>query len=513
MSAERTTGGGGSGGAGTAVLALALALLIALRLMPDLDDPMRTTPSTAPAEAAMENYAAALQPEAQGDLDMLGDIPRYRIDARFDAKSHTLTGVVQLVYTSHTAAPLFELAFDIHPAGDAAAARGEMLVGSVTRDDEQLATTTLDNGLLRVSLDPPLAPGQATLLVITFLARPGSDLQSAGMARAQSPTVFTAWYPRVAEEDPQAPEQGAAVVFGFHDVTLSAAPGEVVIAGGVEVTHQESAQQSVRRFVSGPARGLGLAVGPGYHHLQTRVAGVTLHYHALADPPGGRSAQEMLDAGARAFAWYAEHLGAYPYAELHLVEAEGGSTLFADSGGTSVVLVDRSWRTLADDLALEGGIATLMADQWWSGVTNAGAGQEAWLSGALSGYATVLFREQMEGAQAGARWLEQLLRAAEPSAQSDTWLRWGSTDSAQLEAQREGLLFLDELRQELGPEDMITLLSDYATRHRYRVGNLDDLLMHAEDLAGRTLENPLRSAPAPVSGPTPDGELPPDTPD
>ncbi|MHB0858134.1 MAG: gluzincin family metallopeptidase [Anaerolineae bacterium] len=508
MKAERTAGGRAGCGRGVAAVVLVLALLMGLRLLPELTGQDRAVLSSVPLDTILTGHSSALAPDAQSELDMLGDVPRYRVDARVDVEERTITGVLELTYTNRANALLWDLMLDARLAGDALAGQGRLMIGSVTRGEEEYEVEWVaDGSVMRIPLDRALVPGEAITLVITFSA------QSAGSRAQGSPVlnaphlIFTSWYPRVVGHNPQAteslPARAKSVETGLHDITLTMPPGFDVISTGAEVSRREEPHQIVRRLVGGPSRGFGVAIGRTHQPLETRVADVTLRYHALEDPAGGRAAQVVLDESARFLAWFAEQFGAYPFVDLNLIEVDDISTPPLGSSCASFALVNRAWRASASDTALRQHLHLLIADQWWSGILGTGTEQDAWLSTALAAYTTVLYEEQVSGVEAGADRLARLLHDSEE--QTSNWLARQAEARAARQAEMRGLLFLDALRDEMGDEAFAALLSAYAVRYRYREPTLEDFVALAEVIAGRELDELVQQWLGPLTGRTSSG--------
>ena len=149
----------------------------------------------------------AIETETADALD--DTLPRYDIDATFAAATATdlatLTGTVALDYVNATGGDLAELNVRLYPNNLQYGAGGMTLDGLTIDGEVAEGTLAVDDTLLTVPLDAPLADGAALDLVVAFETTvPTDPAQGYGMFK-YDPTLdvysLAHWFPMLAGID------------------------------------------------------------------------------------------------------------------------------------------------------------------------------------------------------------------------------------------------------------------------------------------------------------------------
>ncbi len=207
------------------------------------------------------------------------------------------------------------------------------------------------------------------------------------------------------------------------------------------------------------------------------------------DPAAAERSLAIATAALRAFN---QRFGAYPYAELEVIQA--ALTQFYGMEYPGVVLIEQSLYR-RDDRLLETTIAHEISHQWWYGLVGNDAQGEAWLDEGLASYSQILYYEMIgvpEQARAeldAFRAVYRRLRerggdaplATPPSGLSDG--RYVPVVYA------KGALFFHALRQRIGEEAFNAFLQGYVAAASYREIAGPDLLRAAEQACACELDD------------------------
>lgn len=400
---------------------------------------------------------SSLRPAGLSELEShaapLGQLPLSEVEASLEPDTGKLDGHLRLIFTNREAAQIETLALRLAP--NSGASKRQNPLGADELSIDGLAVHSRTHGtLLEIDLPRPLAPGSTLVLSLAFhgkLARmrltddatsgpaemlaqltPGLAGTPASARKGDAPAVngtFAAgsvgavlfdWYPILAsrsggawDESEPGPGPGAARLradVGSAIVSLSVPRGTKVLGAGVALGQHGSGKGEVAAFALAGLRGaLGLvALEPTTAVAQLsdeihvepdpKSATIRLHIASLHGPQGARA---LLSCARAALTDLSVRWGAYPWADLSLVEmplakvqsgahATGLSLLARGLGGGVVnPLADQSQQTAADALPEAPGLFTFnchreVARQWFRAVVGSDPRSVPWLNEALT---------------------------------------------------------------------------------------------------------------------------------
>jgi aminopeptidase N len=241
-----------------------------------------------------------------------------------------------------------------------------------------------------------------------------------------------------------------------------------------------------------------IVIDDDFDSASQNVAGTTVtSYYYPEQATGGRL---MLEYAARALATYNDLFGAYPYAELDLVEAP-----IAGFGieYPLLIIMDASYYEDPTVLAeqgfpegyVEAVVAHEVAHQWWYGLVGNNHYAHAYLDEALANYSTIVYTDRRYGAAEAERALDlqdRIAYAYQYAISGDQVVDQPSDAFPDAGAYfttvySKGSLGFAALRAEIGDDAFFAGLRDYAARERFAVATPADLRAAFERASGQEL--------------------------
>lgn len=456
------------------------------------------TPTPAPvfSESALpsqildvQTQAAALLPDFRSDLDKAGEWNRYTIGATIDPSKQTFTGRLQLEYTNRDSTALDRLYFRLFPNLSDFAGRLDIHAASVNGATVPIVYESR-RYLLRVDLPQPLAPGDATTVMLDFTTKTPENAgrQYYGAFNLQNSVLALAsGYPIVAMVrdgtwDIVQPDVRGDLVnseTALYDVTLTAPVDWKLATTGVVIDGRLDAGKQTVRIVSGPQRDF-LITANRLAVVSGDADGTKVNsYYRQGEEAGGQAA---LRAAINSIQVFNRRFGPYPLAEFDIVPVDAGTFLGVEYPGMTLI-EQRLYRN--NPTGLEITVAHEVAHQWWYSTIGNNVQTEAWLDEALASYSQVVYVEEIYGADAANGQLDDFrstyrgVRAAGrdgPVAQPNARFR-GSYFAL---VYAKGALFFQALREQIGDQAFDAFLHDYYGTHRYGIVTRAELLGSAE---------------------------------
>ncbi len=427
---------------------------------------------------------------------------RYTMHIQLDPNGPRLSGEITVQLTNRTEVEFDTIWFHLYPNHPDFG--GRLDVTSAQIDGIPVSSRTLHGDTL-IGLSAPhiIAPGAQAIVTMTFTARtPRNASQRTFGAYNMEAGVWSiaSFYPILARYIPGLGWDTRPIVsrgdftvsaIALYDVTVEAPTDWQLVTSGSQHEHRTTADgHQLARFVSGPQREFYLAALQGLRQVSVNVDGTqVISYVQSNDPTAGERSVAIAATALHAFN---QRFGAYPYAELEVIQA--ALTQFYGMEYPGVVLIEQSLYQRNDRL-LETTIAHEISHQWWYGLVGNDAQGEAWLDEGLASYSQILYYEMIDvPAQAQAeleafRAVYRRLRerggdaplATPPSALSNG--RYVPVVYA------KGALFFHALRQHIGEDAFNEFLQRYVTTASYREIAGPDLLYAAEQACVCTLTN------------------------
>ncbi len=475
---------------------------------PETDTPPAPT---APPVGSLESLQAvsqkqAMLPEAQADLEELGNLARYFITIEIDYTALSFHARSQLVYTNTENVSLDSLYFRLLPNGGKSYGNGSLAVGGVTQDGQPVETVlSLHDSVLEVKLAGPLNPGERTQIGMDFSGvAPGGNGQTGyGIySFTRGVLALAGWYPQLAVYDDQgwSLEPVSSIgdsMFGdmaFFTVDVTTNRGLAVAATGVEVDHQESGAGEQLRFASGPAREFFIVVGDHFSVESRTVDGTRVNSYSL---PGDNAAGKMvLGYAVDSIKHYNELFGRYPYKELDVVEAP--MTYAAGVEFPGIVLITESLYQTMRQPFFTYVVAHEVGHQWWYNLVGNDVFDDPWLDEGLTTYTGALYWEAVRGSRAYQQSIDsfqadfdRVLQNGQDQPVTESLAYFEALDAAGIYGTvvyEKGALFFHYLRQEIGRTAFFKAIRAYFQEHEYGIATPEDLLDAFEKAAGRQLD-------------------------
>ncbi|EFO79106.1 Peptidase M1 membrane alanine aminopeptidase [Oscillochloris trichoides DG-6] len=460
-----------------------------------------TPPPKPDLDPAVATQAAALIPDAVGDLEAAEAWDRYQIIAALNPDNLSISGTVTLDLRNRTGVALDRLYFHLYPNHPDFG--GRLNVTSATVNGNPVASEVqYSDTLLALKLESPLAPEASAQVILGFRAQTpraasrktfGAFNYEAGVwSMANFYPILARYFPDSGWDTRPIVSRGDFTVssVALYDVTIDAPQGWRLIGSGVSISNTEVNESIQRqRFVSGPQREFYFAALQGLHAAETVVDGTRIvSYFQPGMAEAGQKSLEIAEQSLRAFN---NRYGPYPLAELEVIQS--ALTQFYGMEYPGVVLIEQSlYKRPSDDFEVT--IAHEIAHQWWYSQVGNDAQGEAWLDEGLASYAQVIYYEEIGQPDAVEEELQYFrstfhnARAAGRDAPLDT-------PASELGGGRyyplnyaKAPLFFHALRRQIGDAGFTQFLQNYYAAYRYQDVTGEDLLHIAEQTCGCELD-------------------------
>jgi hypothetical protein len=460
--------------------------------------PATSTPTVAPPpgfDPAL--YWPAMRPEFAADAADLSGAPRYSITLAVDLDAQQATGREQVHYTNTDAAPLSEIYFRLFPS--APGFGGAMTVTRVMVGDQPVAIQ-LDQHGTALKVPVTLAPGASTDLTLDF-----------GLGIPREPTVGYAmfgiiggmttlpnFYPVIPARDETgwhveiAPEYGDETFTptALYDVRITAKADQIVVTSGT----CQSPGAGEWHCVSGPMRDFMVAMSADYRVVTQTVDGATVRsFYMPGDESGG---QRALQVASDALRIYSRRFGAYPFAELDVVET--GTRAGGIEYPGLVVIASSLYGQSGEGSYFDFVVAHEVAHQWWYSLVGNDQVNHPWLDESLTGYSTILYYEDTFGKAVADQLLKQMFEDAyqrlvrdRRDQKVDQPVSAFTRDDYGTVVYHKGPLFFQALRQTVGDEKFNAFLKAYFRQNRYGIATSERMLNAAESVADRAIVRSL----------------------
>ncbi len=338
---------------------------------------------------------------------------------------------------------------------------------------------------LHIPLPFAVGSGQEVQAVVTYSGIPATGLRLIQNIHGER-TIFSENWPNRARQwlpmidHPSDKATGELVVTApahYQVVANGLLVEEVDLAGGVRRTHwKQSVPIASWLYALGVAR---FAV----HHYDV-VRGIP--QQAWVFPQDREQGYEIFElTGRKAFEFFSDAVGPYPYEKLAHVQAAGLG------GGT-----EHASAIFYGEKGVASGRAPVVhevAHQWWGNAVTEKDWDDVWLSEGFATYFTHLYTEQFNGRDAFVRNLRadiQTIIAAQNAAPDQPIIHRNLSDMTQvlnrLVYQKAGWV-LHMLRGTIGTETFWTGIRDYYRRYRNQNASTDDFRQVMERAAGTSL--------------------------
>jgi hypothetical protein len=456
------------------------------------DRPTAIAPTYAPMPAFDPAlYRPAMRAEFAADVDSLAGAPRYSIQVTVDLNALALIGREQVRYTNTDAAALNEVYLRLFPSAPGFGAA--MTVTNVLVNGQPVTPQLEQQGTaLRVPVS--LAAGASAELALDFFVSIPRDpaVGYAMFGLEDGVAALPNFYPVIPVRDASGWHIEVAPAYGdetfnptaLYDVTITAPPGQTVVTSG----SCEKTPGNSLHCVSGPMRDFMLALGADYATVSQTVDGVTVRSFFISkDANGGKRAAQVAADAVRV---YARRFGAYPFAELDVIETA------TRAGGIEypglVVIAESLYTQASEGSYFDFVVAHEVAHQWWYSLVGDDQVNHPWLDEALAQYSTILYYEDTAGKPVADRVLKDifetpyanLVRDRRDQKVDQPVAAFTESDYSAV-VYRKGPLFFKALREAIGDDRFNAFLKMYFNQNRYGIATPERLLAAAESVADK----------------------------
>jgi aminopeptidase N len=463
----------------------------------------------------LAEQAAALRADQRDLLDQHAAWDRYDLTLALNPADLTTTGRLKLDFTNRSADTLTRIYFHLYPNHPDFGGRLDVTGAQINGIGAASGTEQRDT-LFYLVLNEPLPPGAQAVVELTFRSRTPRNASSRTFgAHNFEAGVWTMAniYPVLAR---YLPEQGwdrrpiesrgdfSVTSVALYRATIDLPVGWTLVTSGSQVAvEQVNAQIRRETIAGGPLREFYLAALQGLDQASAEVDGTRIvTYFQPRHAAAGRRSLEVAEAALRIFN---ARYGAYPYAEMELIEAALTQFLGMEYAGAMLIeqnLYANNGRGLTTTVVHE------IAHQWWYGLVGNDAQSEPWLDEGMATYAQVLYFEglgRQSDAEAELATYRTIYRQARTRGQDaplgtpPSGLRGNYFPITYAKAG----LFFHALRARIGEEAFTQFLRDHYADHRFADITGEDLRTSAETACSCDLGNfyrdwVLTAAPVPI---------------
>ncbi len=470
--------------------------------------PRPTTTDSPSLDSQLAPYASAMRPAFVDDLSAIGPVSRYRIEVAVDPERATLSGQETVHYVNTAAVSQDAVYLRLFP--NLPGYGGEMSVSNLqVRDAAVTGSLEVQETALRVPLTEPLLPGEETVITLDFdVTVPITVGEGYGQfVYLQDVMALANFFPLIPAFDEEncarfgncaagwnveyAVPYGDAVYSdtALFEILVTAPTGWTVVASGSTVSQKAAPQDMATwRVVSGPMRDVNVVLSPRFELATQRVGDVVVNsYYLPEDAPGGK---RVLRWAADALAFFEQHFGPYPFAELDVVATPtvAGGIEYPGLIAMPIRRYDQEeggrfqWSTIHE-----------VGHQWWYSLVGNDQQDEPWLDEALVQYSTALYYELAIGWDGAVKEVfeasyQQIAGTDEDDLISRPVAAYADSNYGSV-VYMKGPLFFHALRQEVGDDAFWAILQTYFDAYRYKTASGADFRALAEEVSRQDLSD------------------------
>ncbi len=460
----------------------------------------------------------------------------YEIQARLDTNEHKLYGTERILFTSKAEKPLTELYLHLWPnrfAEGSVQARemgahsfdrlfpngpdyGYLFIQELKLDGKE-THYSIDDTILKITLETPIAPDQTVEIAIRFIVKVPNALERLG--HDQGNYYISWWYPKMSVYDRKGWHPDVAHAFGasepyedfaHYSVELTV-PGELVV-GATGQLYRETVNNDGTKtltYIAENVHDFAWVADARYQSetVQWEDVTITSLYFPEDAAAGKRAAHYAKDA----LEYFSKRFGRYPYPNFTVAEIRGLG--FAMEYPQLIQQSYMLYRIPELFTVLDSVTAHETAHQWFYGLFMNNQLEETWLDEGFATFAQVSYIEHKYGKTAnsfntlwlkahGLSFLTEILKeSTERAGLLSTYTRVARENrEAPLATPlhtvplgktvlpyQKGALTLFALENLVGTETFDQIMQEYYRRYRYEKVTSEDFIKTAEDASGRNL--------------------------
>ena len=507
------------------------------------------TPSAGAAMAASRSDATA-KPSANenGKATLSTRVVAYKIDAKLDPNTHTITATETLTYHNLTGQPQQEFPFHMYlnafqPQSTYMAEQrldspeyewnpkhmGSIRISSIEATDMETQTRSagpktadISSTMRFIQPDDSNSADQTVMQVkLPWAIPPGTDVEFKIAFQDQMPEVVARtgylrdfymvgqWFPKVgvwwknAWNCHQFHENTEFFAdFGTFDVNVTLPQNEVVGAGGDLLSEKNNSDGTkTLTFHSEDVHDFSWTASPSYTRVEDSWTGSagTVQIHALISPGHMGTAQRYIDCVKGTLQKFDEWYGPYPYDRITLIDPPHGGGRAGGMEYPTLITLDTSWLAPKSVLLPELVTEHEFGHQYWYGMVATNEFEEAWLDEGINSYTEVKVLDALYGADKDVLNLpygtlgERDLQRASYDGLADTdpmtrfawkFLNGNAYGGITYGKTATVLLTLEKI---IGEDTMRKALRTYFMRYRFTHPTGEDFLKTIEEVSGQNL--------------------------
>jgi len=315
--------------------------------------------------------------------------PVYQIKAQLDPEKRVITGHLVLAYQNPYFYPLYDLLFNL-PSNGWPGSENTLTIESLALNNKP-APFKFKGSRLEVSLPRPLASGETLKVEISFTTHLPGRPDRLGVW--EDTFMVSGWYPILSPREKGA-WRGMAegIAWGdpyfsdsaYYNVELELPCFLTVMASARTTGSQQKGNWVLWTFTSeNPIREFAFVLAPGWEKASAQVD-QTLLTMAFRE----RVLSSALDIAVRAFTFFKDYWGPYPYSYLNLVEVPLRDFYGMEYPGLILLSTYRGYTPPV--------IIHEVAHQWWYNLVGNDSLRAPWIDEGLAEYSTLLYYRTYE---------------------------------------------------------------------------------------------------------------------
>ncbi|MCG0277924.1 MAG: hypothetical protein L5656_05275 [Thermanaeromonas sp.] len=315
--------------------------------------------------------------------------PVYQINAQLDPEKRVIKGHLTLAYQNPYFYPLYDLLFNL-PSNGWPGGENSLTIQEVTLNNEP-ASFRIKGSRLEVSLRQALTSGETLKAEISFTTYLPERPDRLGVW--EDIFVVSGWYPILS------PRGGGTwcgmaggLVWGepyfsdsaYYNIELELPSFLTVLASARSTGTDQRGNQVLWTFTSEkPIREFAFVLGKGWEKASVQVDHtlITMAFRERVVP-------SFLDTAVRAFKFFKDYWGPYPYSYLNLVEAPLRNFYGMEYPGLILLSTYRGYTPTV--------IIHEVAHQWWYNLVGNDSLRAPWIDEGLAEYSTLLYYRTYE---------------------------------------------------------------------------------------------------------------------
>ncbi|MCI0412702.1 M1 family metallopeptidase [bacterium] len=458
---------------------------------------------------------------------------QYDISLEVDTKNRSYKGRQKVVFTNRQKRSTNYVVFFVYPNDPGLTkSQKQYMTISNTVVNQEAAQIEEKGPYLRIPLGKELLQGHSVIIEFDFRStvpeqKQSTDLFSQALdelkrmmdPKSQSETdygVFSSgkdiinlglWYPILAKYDKEGWDEekyaGIGDVSYFDPADFKVAitvPAEYrVVTTGVEINRTPASNGNLTHTIDSPmSRDFEVELSRAFSEAtqlknKTTIRSFFLQQHS-------KSGLSVLESAAKAFEYFEQSFGRYPYTELDIVEAP----LYGGAGGVefpglvtiSSMLYQEDQQEVNDDVLknllagnpvfgqlLEFVVVHEVAHQWWNAVVGSNSKKHPFIDEAMANYSAILYFEHYYGRKAAEQQMAMQMKVNYQmhrllGGQDKPVLLPASSFQGPLEYAAiiygKGALFFDHLRSLMGNAAFLSAARSYYQTYWFGIAGPDD---------------------------------------